>query len=91
MNLSFPQAGALVHTRGAAKDVRFGVDCRAAVLQGVDKLADAVQVTMGPKVRHRSLLFVICSLTQRFLLGREETLHALLSVTASWIPIMHLP
>ena len=39
-------------TRGyAVKEVRFGVDCRSAVLAGVDKLADAVQVTLGPKVR----------------------------------------
>ena len=39
-------------TRGfAAKEVRFGVDCRSGVLAGVDKLADAVQVTLGPKAR----------------------------------------
>jgi len=39
-------------TRGyAVKEVRFGVDCRSAVLAGVDKLADAVQVTLGPKVQ----------------------------------------
>ena len=37
-------------TRGfAAKEVRFGVDCRSGVLAGVDKLADAVQITLGPK------------------------------------------
>lgn len=42
----------LQSTRGfAAKEVRFGVDCRSGVLAGVDKLADAVQVTLGPKVR----------------------------------------
>ena len=35
----------------AAKDVRFGVDARGLMLQGVDRLADAVQVTLGPKVR----------------------------------------
>jgi hypothetical protein len=35
----------------AAKDIKFGVDCRASILAGVDKLADAVQVTLGPKVR----------------------------------------
>jgi chaperonin GroEL len=35
----------------AAKEVRFGVEARASVLTGVDKLADAVQVTLGPKVR----------------------------------------
>ena len=38
-------------TRGyAAKDIKFGVECRAGVLAGVDRLADAVQVTLGPKV-----------------------------------------
>lgn len=35
----------------AAKDVRFGVDARGLMLQGVDRLADAVQVTLGPKAR----------------------------------------
>lgn len=33
-----------------AKDIRFGGDARAAMLEGVNKLADAVAVTMGPKV-----------------------------------------
>ena len=36
--------------RSYAKDVRFGADVRALMLQGVDILADAVAVTMGPKV-----------------------------------------
>ena len=35
----------------AAKEVRFGVDCRNLVLAGCNQLADAVQVTLGPKVR----------------------------------------
>lgn len=39
-----------VQVRHFAKEVKFGVDCRAAVLSGVEKLADAVQVTLGPKV-----------------------------------------
>lgn len=39
-------------TRNFAKEVKFGVDCRAAVLSGVEKLADAVQVTLGPKGRN---------------------------------------
>lgn len=34
----------------AAKDIKFGADVRAIMLQGVDVLADAVAVTMGPKV-----------------------------------------
>jgi len=36
--------------RNYAKDVRFGADVRQQMLQGVDILADAVAVTMGPKV-----------------------------------------
>lgn len=36
--------------RGYAKDVRFGPEVRGLMLQGVDILADAVAVTMGPKV-----------------------------------------
>lgn len=35
-----------------AKDVRFGADVRAEMLKGVDVLADAVSVTMGPKGRN---------------------------------------
>ena len=34
----------------AAKDIRFGVEARAGMLKGVEELADAVKVTMGPKV-----------------------------------------
>ncbi len=36
----------------AAKEVRFGVDARARMLRGVDILADAVKVTLGPKGRN---------------------------------------
>ncbi|KAG1672436.1 hypothetical protein FOA52_013222 [Chlamydomonas sp. UWO 241] len=36
----------------ATKDVRFGIACRESVLAGVNKLADAVQVTLGPKGRN---------------------------------------
>lgn len=35
-----------------AKDIRFGADVRSLMLQGVDILADAVAVTMGPKGRN---------------------------------------
>uniref|UniRef100_A0A8C8UC44 Heat shock protein 60 n=1 Tax=Peromyscus maniculatus bairdii TaxID=230844 RepID=A0A8C8UC44_PERMB len=38
-------------TRAYAKDVKFGADAPALMLQGVDLLADAVAVTMGPKGR----------------------------------------
>ena len=36
----------------AAKDVKFGTDARARLLTGVDVLADAVKVTLGPKGRN---------------------------------------
>jgi len=36
------------------KDVRFGTEARSLMLQGVQKLADAVAVTLGPKVRFES-------------------------------------
>jgi len=34
----------------AAKDVRFSTDARDRMLKGVNTLADAVKVTLGPKV-----------------------------------------
>ncbi|HEX6142538.1 MAG TPA: chaperonin GroEL, partial [Geminicoccaceae bacterium] len=36
----------------AAKDIKFNTDARALMLRGVDKLADAVKVTLGPKGRN---------------------------------------
>jgi chaperonin GroEL len=36
----------------AAKDVKFGTDARNAMLNGVNILADAVKVTLGPKGRN---------------------------------------
>src|ERR1700722_13675837 len=36
----------------ASKDVRFGADARSRMLRGVDVLADAVKVTLGPKGRN---------------------------------------
>eukprot|EP00980_Cylindrotheca_fusiformis_P010114 scaffold2243_cov122-Cylindrotheca_fusiformis.AAC.30 len=35
-----------------SKEIKFGVEGRAAMLKGVDLLADAVQVTLGPKGRN---------------------------------------
>ena len=32
-----------------AKDIKFGEDARKSLLNGVNKLADTVRVTMGPK------------------------------------------
>jgi chaperonin GroEL len=36
----------------SGKEIKFGVDGRAAMLNGVNLLADAVQVTLGPKGRN---------------------------------------
>ena len=36
----------------AAKDVRFGGDARQRMLRGIDTLAEAVKVTLGPKGRN---------------------------------------
>jgi len=40
-----------LQVRGMAKDIRYTQEARAPLLIGVDKLADAVAVTMGPKGR----------------------------------------
>jgi chaperonin GroEL len=44
---------AVRHASG--KDVKFGVDGRQLMLEGVNKLADAVQVTLGPRGRNAIL------------------------------------
>ena len=35
-----------------AKDIKFSSDARAAMVRGVDALADTVKVTLGPKGRN---------------------------------------
>lgn len=42
-----------------AKDVKFGAEARSAMLVGVDILADAVAVTMGPKVHDNGFTWVV--------------------------------
>ncbi len=44
--------GSLVQQRFAHKDLKFGVEGRAALLQGVETLAKAVATTLGPKGRN---------------------------------------
>src|SRR6187397_93423 len=36
----------------AAKQITYSEDARAAILRGVNKLADAVKITLGPKGRN---------------------------------------
>ena len=43
----------------AAKDIKFGVEARALMLKGVEELADAVKVTMGPKVTEWIIYFLV--------------------------------
>ena len=40
-----------VRGMASGKDIIFGNDARAKLLIGVDRLADVVKVTLGPKVR----------------------------------------
>jgi len=35
-----------------AKEIKFNIDARAKLKEGVDQLADAVKVTLGPKGRN---------------------------------------
>ena len=35
-----------------AKEILYGMDARSALLRGVDKLADTVKITLGPKGRN---------------------------------------
>jgi hypothetical protein len=49
-----------VLVRASAKDILFDQDSRAAVQRGIDKLADAVGVTLGP----RGINFVLLSLSE---------------------------
>ena len=44
-----------VRALGGGKVVKFGVEGRALMLKGVDLLAEAVQVTLGPKGRNAIL------------------------------------
>lgn len=45
-------SGSLVQQRFAHKELKFGVEGRAALLNGVETLARAVATTLGPKGRN---------------------------------------
>jgi len=55
VNRLVSRVGKDVRYMGMGKDVRFGVDGRQRMLDGVNKLADAVQVTLGPRGRNAIL------------------------------------
>jgi len=44
--------GSLIQQRFAHKELKFGVEGRAALLKGIDTLAKAVATTLGPKGRN---------------------------------------
>ncbi|RBQ83751.1 hypothetical protein VDGD_20930 [Verticillium dahliae] len=48
----FRQGAALGQVRYAHKELKFGVEARAALLTGVETLAKAVSTTLGPKGRN---------------------------------------
>ena len=39
------------------KEIKFGADAKSLMLQGVDLMADAVGVTLGPKVNRFEMYF----------------------------------
>lgn len=45
--------------RGAHKEIKFSNEGRAAILKGVDVLANAVSVTLGPKGMPTSLVVLL--------------------------------
>jgi hypothetical protein len=87
LNVVWPlQEHALQFVRGyAAKDVRFGVGCRAAVLAGVEKLSDAVAVTLGPKA---SLVYfpLECHLSSCFCEAPRSLCLVNLVIQLRWFP-----
>jgi chaperonin GroEL len=50
----FSNARALTYvpSKQFGKEIKFGTDARAEMLEGVNMLADAVQVTLGPRGRN---------------------------------------
>lgn len=50
-SVSAPKAKAVL-ARGAHKEIKFSNEGRASILAGVDILAKAVSVTLGPKGLH---------------------------------------
>ncbi len=57
--------------RHYAKDIRFGAEARIAMLKGVDILADAVAVTMGPKVGVQYIYIYIYILATNFIISKH--------------------
>jgi chaperonin GroEL len=52
-------------TRGAHKEIKFSNEGRASILKGVDILANAVSVTLGPKGVSRIYYLSKSALTER--------------------------
>ena len=61
--------------RAYAKDLKFGKDARSAMLKGVDILADAVAVTMGPKVDFHIIIPFFWWLNSKLLLIGSKCNH----------------
>lgn len=58
---------AIYNRNYVAKNIDFGVGARAAMLQGVSEVAEAVKVTMGPKVFKFILQFSAACFYRSFL------------------------
>ena len=42
-----------------AKDIKYGIDARTALQNGVDKLANTVKITLGPKGVYLLLFYIL--------------------------------
>lgn len=65
--------------RAASKDIFFGQDSRAAMQAGIDKLADSVGVTLGPRGTVWSLIFEWRNVVRGFGEGELECVESVLS------------
>lgn len=57
-----PRLGSAFSTSGkyeSPKEIKFGADAKSLMLQGVDLMADAVGVTLGPKVSTASIVMTL--------------------------------
>ncbi len=59
-HLLLQSARGATQARMYANDLKFGQEARINMLKGVDILADAVAVTMGPKVREGGRVGKMC-------------------------------
>lgn len=85
--MNYKQSSSRFVVSASAKDIAFGQSSRAALQAGIDKLADAVGLTLGPRGEpFSSLLFDYCCLLHA--LGSSIVVAKLLASTRSFLSCM---